>query len=144
MCYERDMLLTFPVKLHVLHIRAPDRIAQCLSLRRATVRTTPTTRDRTVKAKHHPIIYPSSGRPSHTFHHHLFGSDCWIRYTQDTCAAKHEVEIEKRDEFNKCSVFGADCAVDGNEFCLNGRKSVCHQVGFGSGECWIRYTAEAC
>tara|TARA_R110002003_G_scaffold111_4_gene9434 strand:+ start:5302 stop:5706 length:405 start_codon:yes stop_codon:yes gene_type:complete len=77
---------------------------------------------------------------------HKFGSDCWIRYTQDACAAKREadVKVEKRDEFNKCSVFGADCAVDGNEFCRNGIKSVCHQIGFGSGECWVRYTAEAC
>ncbi|KAF2023369.1 hypothetical protein EK21DRAFT_118843 [Setomelanomma holmii] len=75
---------------------------------------------------------------------HKFGSDCWIRYTQDACAAKREVTFEKRDEFNKCSVFGADCAVDGNEFCRNGIKAVCQQVGFGSGECWVRYTAETC
>jgi hypothetical protein len=81
--------------------------------------------------------------------------ECWIRYTQTACSAKRTPEYEtgsaimegpvvKRDEFKKCDAFGANCAVDGNVFCQNGRKSVCHQVGFGSGECWVRYTAQTC
>lgn len=79
---------------------------------------------------------------------HKFGSDCWIRYTQDPCAAKRSLEaaeMQKRDKFDKCSVFGANCAVDGNEFCDadTGKISVCHKVPFSS-ECWVRYTQTAC
>jgi hypothetical protein len=88
-----------------------------------------------------------------------WGTDeCWVQYTQRACpAAKREpvpepepvaepevAVVEKRDLFNKCSTFGADCATDGNVFCQNGRKKVCHQIGWGSQECWIRYTAETC
>lgn len=76
--------------------------------------------------------------------------ECWVQYTMDSCAAKREpeptVQVEKRDKFNKCSVFGSNCAVDGNEFCDadTGKKSICHQIGWGSGECWVQYTMEAC
>ena len=78
---------------------------------------------------------------------HKFGSDCWIRFTQDACSTKREVKpegpIEKRDKFDKCSVFGANCAIDGNEFCDGGHISVCEKVPF-TNECWVRYTAKAC
>ena len=85
---------------------------------------------------------------------HAFGDDCWVRYTMDYCTSKREAEpvaaavpeIEKRDRFNKCSVFGSACDVDRNEFCdsSTGKMSVCHQIGWGSGECWIRYTMDSC
>jgi hypothetical protein len=81
---------------------------------------------------------------------HQFGDDCWVRYTMDSCASKREreptVQVEKRDLFNKCSTFGSICDVDRNEFCDSntGKMSVCHQIGWGSGECWIRYTNNAC
>jgi hypothetical protein len=81
---------------------------------------------------------------------HKFGDECWVRYTMDSCASKRgpepTVQVEKRDQFNKCSVFGSVCDVDGNEFCDSdtGKMSVCHQIGWGSGECWIRYTMNAC
>ncbi|KAF2010753.1 hypothetical protein BU24DRAFT_426960 [Aaosphaeria arxii CBS 175.79] len=75
--------------------------------------------------------------------------ECWVRLTQEPCAAKREADVEaiaveKRDEFNKCATFGSKCSSDGNTFCDGGIQKVCHQVGFGSGECWIRNTATKC
>ncbi|KAL5121408.1 hypothetical protein ACEQ8H_000479 [Pleosporales sp. CAS-2024a] len=111
---------------------------------------------------------------------HAFGSDCWVRYTMDSCASasgkkREEVPaipahiipavpavpatiippvpavvlikrepVEKRDLFNKCAAFGANCATNGKRFCQNGRQSICHQIGWGTDDCWIQYTAQTC
>ncbi|KAF2477585.1 uncharacterized protein BDR25DRAFT_338400 [Lindgomyces ingoldianus] len=69
---------------------------------------------------------------------HKFGSDCWVRYTQEACAAK-----EKRDKFDSCSVFGDNCVVDGNEWCDGTQKVICHQIPF-TDDCWVRNTNIAC